>query len=502
MVKNIQMSLFDKGQDTSSDEAKAQFEKAEAPILVIRSQTIATLSTIATLVPSVATPPFSEIDPYTIGLMAIGHVIDALLIDIEESDLTVRGLIGKVSSDLENQFRSLHTEKKIDVMPVRAEMDSWSKGIVDKLLCKKELGKKKERLFDAGQNTFYDFPHSLLEEQEKASEPGSIFVKPTPACLTLYLGTLTQSIGDAQAASAAVIQRQFQRGEYFAARQRAAELYTMTKQHCMTIHAFKRKLKADAAIYGWSASVFPLIEEALLGVDDVMSIVDRLENELENVFETLPYDKQAMAEKIMTIIRQARVLYRDLQSVTMGLSGFYTECLETQGLATKHILLPSMREDVFFPLFNEVTDLEQLEIACDAVNFGCEFAAPPPLFDPIACTEILLKSYTKEEFRDESGGLECEDEVVMPFTVFDADVVNAVELRLAQITSPTLLSEIAIKFCREEFYEEANCLAIVVSTAWGLGRPLNGNLKPTRTYNEYECHEHIGDDYMITVEGT
>jgi hypothetical protein len=201
-----QMSLFGPRPDEYSQAVdRAEFEKVEAAALNTRAQTIATLSTIATIIAQSSSPPFSLIDPYTTGLMTIGHVIDSLkLLDIEDSNLTVHDLVEKVTTDLENQFEALRAEKAIDSMPWRAEIEAWSRGIVDKLLCKKGMGKKVDRLFNTETALFYDFQHSLLEEREKSTGKGGIHVKPTTACLTLYVGTLTQSIGDAQAAFAAV----------------------------------------------------------------------------------------------------------------------------------------------------------------------------------------------------------------------------------------------------------------------------------------------------------
>ena len=58
-------------QDATEEEvanARDEFDRLEATALRNRSQTVATLSTIASIVAQTATPPFSHIDPHTTGL--------------------------------------------------------------------------------------------------------------------------------------------------------------------------------------------------------------------------------------------------------------------------------------------------------------------------------------------------------------------------------------------------------------------------------------------------
>jgi hypothetical protein len=86
--------LFELDADSTPSAQKIdEFERFEAAALTTRTQTVATLSTISTIIAHSTSPPFSLIDPYTSGLMTIGHAIDSLrLLDIEESNLTVRDL--------------------------------------------------------------------------------------------------------------------------------------------------------------------------------------------------------------------------------------------------------------------------------------------------------------------------------------------------------------------------------------------------------------------------
>ncbi len=504
MKNNNQMSLFGPAPDTSSLEVnKADFDKVEAVALTTRSQTIATLSTIAAIIANSSSPPFSLIDPFTVGLKAIGHVIDSLkLLDIEDSNLTVHDLVELVTADLEKQFEALCTDKSIPMMPWRSEIDAWSRGIVDKLLCKKGMGKKIDRLFNTESGHFYDFQHSLLEEREKITGKGGIHVKPTTACLTLYLGTLTQSIGDAQAAFAAVIQRQIRRGEYHAALQSALEHQRVTKQYCVEIQQFRRKILSDAGRQGWSADVMPLIEKTQNEVDDAMSSVTELESHLDDNFESLPRDKQSLAEKVLMVIRQSRTAYRELQAIMIELPRLYHKCIESQGFASRHIPLPSLRDDLFLPLFYQVTDKEQFKKVCDAINFGCVSPTPHLLFDPIAATEVLLKPTTQEEIRDDSVGLECMDEESVTLSIFDEETIRKAKRTLLETVtaSPATLSHITGELCHEEFYEEAICVALMVSNAWVHRKLIEGALKPTRTYETYACASCSGDDYLITRE--
>ena len=506
MPDKNQMSLFSSGPDASSLEVdRAEFDKVEAAALTTRAQTIATLSTIATIIAHSSSPPFSLIDPFTIGLRAIGHVIDSLkLLDIEDSNLTVHDLVEQVTTDLEKQFEALREEKSIDIMPWRSEIEAWSRGIVDKLLCKKGMGKKIDRLFNTETGLFYDFQHSLLEEREKVSGKGGIHVKPTTACLTLYLGTLTQSIGDAQAAFAAVIQRQIRRGEYHAALQSALEHQRVTKQYCVEIQQFRRKILSDAGRQGWSADVMPLIEKTQNEVDDAMTSVTELETHLDDNFESLPRDKQSLAEKVLMVIRQSRTAYRELQAIMIELPRLYHKCIESQGFASRHIPLPSMRDDVFLPLFYQITNKDQFLKVCDAINFGCASPISPVLFDPIAATEILLKPTTQEEIRDNSVGLECMDEDSVALSIFDAETIRKARRTLLEIcqSSPTTLSQITRDLCEEAYHEEAICVALMVSNAWVHRKLIEGALKPTRTYETYACAACSGDDYLITLEET
>ena len=501
---NNQMSLFGFVPDASAQALdRAEFDKVEAAALTTRAQTIATLSTIAEIVAHSSSPPFSLIDPFTVGLMAIGHVIDSLkLLDIEDSNLTVHDLVEKVAADLDRQFEALRAEKAIEALPWRSEIDSWSRGIVDKLLCKKGMGKNVDRLFNTESGLFYDFQHSLLEEREKTTGKGGIHVKPTTACLSLYLGTLTQSIGDAQAAFAAVIQRPIRRGEYHAALQSALEHQRVTKQYCVEIQQFRRKILSDAGRQGWSADVMPLIESTQNEVDDAMTSVTELEAHLDDNFESLPRDKQTLAEKVLLVIRQSRTAYRELQAVMIELPRLYHKCIESQGFASRHILLPSLRDDVFLPLFYQVTDKGEFAKVCDAINFGCAAPVSPVLFDPVASTEILLKPTTQEEMRDDSAGLECIDEQSEALSVFDPRTVQKARQTLLAIdaSAPVPLSRLARDLCAEDYYEEAVCVALMVTNSWVHRKPIEGVLTVTRSYQRYACAACSGDDYLIARE--
>jgi len=503
-VKN-QMSLFDIGTDISSPADKAEFDKIEAAALANRAQTLATISTIASIVAQSATPPFSLIDPYSAGLMAIGHVIDSLkLLDIEESNITVHGLVEKVATDLERQFHALKAESSITDFPWRSDIETWARGIVEKLLCKKGMGKATDRLFSTESDCYYDFQHSLLEEKEDNGGKGRIYVKPTTACLTLYLGTLTQSIGDAQAAFAAVIQRQIKRGEYQAALQSALEHQRVTKQYCIEIRKFKRKILSDAEHQGWSADVLPLIRKTQDEVEDAMQSVTELDLHLDESFDMLPRDKQAMAEKVQNVIRQSRTAYRELQATMIELPLLYHRCIESQGFASRQIPLPSMRDDVFKPFFFEITNKEAFAAACDALIFGCLAPAPVMLNDSIAATEVLLRPASADEIRDESEGLECVDEESASFLIFDEETrqrAREILLKAAQAPTepPVTLSAIASGLCDEGFFEEAACVALMVTNAWTHRKPVGGALAPTRTYDKFTCAACTGDDYQLSL---
>ena len=504
MSNHGQMSLLiESGPDSFISPARVdEFDKLEAAALTTRSQTVATLSTITAIVAHSSSPPFSFIDPYTAGLMTIGHAIDSLrLLDIEESDLTVRDLEAKVSKDLMAQFESLRESHVIDSIPTMAEVETWGKGIVSKLLCRKGVGKTVERLFNTENRKFYDFQHSLLEEYQN-NDTGGIYVRPTPACLTLYLGTLTQTVGDTQAAFAAVIQRQINRGEYHAALQSALEHRRVTKQHCEVIRTLRRRVLSNASRYGWAATILPEIEAAQNDVNDAMRTVTELERHLESGLDILPRDKQSLAEKVLTVIRYSRTAYRELQAITMELPKLYSSCIASQGFASRHIPLPSMHTDVFSPLFNEVTDRAALLMACDTINSCFTLAVPPALHDPLAATEVLLRPMTQEEIRDESSSNEYVDEEDFSLSIFDAQTIDKALQAIIRkaATKPARLSNIAMAFCEEGFHEEEICSAIIVTGAWTHSRLIDNSHVATRTYERFHCAACSGDDFTIYRE--
>lgn len=501
MSDQDQMSLMFATDDDSSVPLvnNDEFEKFEAAALTTRAQNIATLSTIATIVAQSTTAPFSLIDPYTAGLMAIGHAIDSLrLLDIDESDLTVQGLESKVADDLTMQFEALQRSKQIETMPSRADIESWGKGIVNKLLCKKGVGKAVDTLFSTASGSFFDFQHSLLEEYQK-NDTGGIYVRPTHACLTLYLGTLTQSVGDTQVAFAAVIQRQISRGEYHAALQSALEHRRVTKQHCEVIRTLRRRVLSNAGRYGWDAAILPEIKAAENDVNDAMSSVTELELHLENGLDTLPRDKQSLAEKVLNVIRQSRIAYRELQAITMELPKLYSECIASQGFASRHIPLPSMYTDVFSPFFNEITNKAALLTACDVINSCFILATPPKLYDALAATELLLKPMTQEEIRDDSTKIEFIDEEELSRAIFDTEVISKAIGTIREMASmtPMKLSDIITFLCKEDFFEESICVALIVSGAWTHNRLIDNAYSAERTYEKFECSVCGGDDFII-----
>lgn len=149
---------------------RAEFERMDAIALKNRAQTITTLSTLTSIVAQQASPPFSFIDPHTTGLLALGYAIDSLrLLDIETSDLTVKELEARVAEDLRLQFTALVDENTIPEVPETKDIEIWAKGVVDKLLCKKEHGSSTERMFDTDSKQFYEFQHSLLEEYARGN---------------------------------------------------------------------------------------------------------------------------------------------------------------------------------------------------------------------------------------------------------------------------------------------------------------------------------------------
>jgi hypothetical protein len=68
---NFVSDFLTQGETEAVTIARDEFERMEAATLRNRPQTVATLATIATLVVHTSTPPFSHIDPYTTGLLAI-----------------------------------------------------------------------------------------------------------------------------------------------------------------------------------------------------------------------------------------------------------------------------------------------------------------------------------------------------------------------------------------------------------------------------------------------
>jgi hypothetical protein len=117
---------------------------------------------------------------------------------------------------------------------------------------------------------------------------------------------------------------------------------------------------------------------------------------------------------------------------------------------------------------------------------------------------MLLRPTTQEEIRDDSAGLECMDEVSVTLSIFDAETISRARQTVLEIcqSSPATLSQISKALCEESFFEEAICVALMVSNAWVHRKLLEGCLKPTRTYEKYVCASCSGDDYLITLEET
>jgi len=492
--------LFDSGKENRPDEDEVidrdEFERMEAIALKNRAQTITTLSTLTSIVAQQASPPFSFIDPHTTGLLALGYAIDSLrLLDIETSDLTVKELEAKVAEDLRLQFTALADENAIAEVPETKDIEIWAKGVVDKLLCKKEHGSSTERMFDTDSKQFYEFQHSLLEEYARGS---SIYVRPTATCLTLYLGTLTQGIGDIQTALTAVIQRQIKRGDYHAAFQAAMEHQRITKQHGEKIRGIKRKLQSNAGKYSWNDVILPDILTAQEDAKDAVSADTMLEELLEERIDELPTAKRPLAQKVLMVIRSCRDAYRELQTLAMGLPRFYSACILNQGPAIS-LNLPSMRYDVFDPLFYDIPDPDKLLSVCDVIGSVFTLPAPPVLHDIIAGTELLLKPRTEAEARDMSEEDEFTDEEDMALVIFDAETIHRAKNKISELADarPTRLSEVTAVFDPEGFTEECIVAAILISSAWARDRNYADRYRVTRLPEAFSCEACAGDDYKI-----
>ena len=492
-------------QDATEEEvanARDEFDRLEAAALRNRSQTVATLSTIASIVAQTATPPFSHIDPHTTGLRAIGHAIDSLrLLDIETSDMTVRDLEACVALDLKRQFAALTADRTITGLPETEDIEAWGKGVVDKLLCRKEHGSQTEMMFDTESGKFYEFQHALLEEYARG---GAIYVRPTAACLTLYLGTLTQGIGDIQTALAAVIQRQIARGEYHAALQTAHEHQRITRQHGEKIRTLKRRILSNAGRYSWNSTVLPEIQVAQRDVEDAISADTTLEELLDASMDNLPKERRPLAQRVLQVIKSCRNAYRELQTLAMELPRLYSSCIASQGFTSTHIPLPSMLHDVFTPLFSEVTESKALLAACDVANAIFALPRPPVLHDIVAETELLLKPGLSAETRDMSpDGDELLDEEDLALSIFDEVTITKAKntISLMANAGPTQLSDIMKTLEPEDFTEECVAAAIMISAAWAHNRNHDGMYAVSRTYGHFSCKACTGDDYLIERKG-
>jgi len=246
------------------------------------------------------------------------------------------------------------------------------------------------------------------------------------------------------------------------------------------------------------------IDAAQNDVNDAMRTVTELERHLENGLEILPRDKQSLAEKVLTVIRQSRTAYRELQAITMELPRLYSTCIASQGFVSRHIPLPSMHADVFCPLFNEVTDKIALLAACDTINSCFTLATPPVLYDVLAATEILLKPMNQEEISDESGPNEYVDEEEFSLSVFDPETIaKALQTIMSMaVTTPAKLSEIVDALCEEGYYEESICAAIIVTGAWTHRRLIDNSFTAIRTYEKFKCAVCRGDDFTIFRQET
>lgn len=478
------------------------FERMEAVALRNRSQTVATLSTIASIVAHSSTPPFSKIDPHTTGLLAIGHAIDSLrLLDIETSDMTVRDLEARVSSDLKRQFFALKADGIISAMPEAEDIAAWGKNVVDKLLCRKEHGSQINSLFDTEIDRFYEFPHALLEEYARG---GAIYVRPTATCLTLYLGTLTQGVGDIQTALAAVIQRQIARGEYHAALQTAHEHQRITRQHGEKIRTLRRRILTNAGRYSWSSSVLPEIQLAQRDVEDAIAADTTLEELLDASMDNLPKEKRPLAQRVLLVIKSCRNAYRELQTLAMELPRLYSSCIANQGFVSSHIPLPSMLNDVFTPLFYDIFDPKALLDACDVINTQFALPCPSILHDIIVETELLLKPVLVTEARDMSpDGDELLDEEDLALSIFDEMTIAKAKNTIAKMadTGPTQLSDIIKALEPEDFTEECIAAAIMISAAWAHNKNYDGRYAVSRTYGRFACQACTGDDFLIERKG-
>lgn len=493
------------GQEETEEEisiTRDEFKRLETVALRNRSQTVATLSTISSIVAQTSTPPFSCIDPHTIGLMAIGHAIDSLrLLDIETSDMTVRALEAHVANDLGRQFVSLAEGGMITEVPDARDIELWGKSVVDKLLCRKGHGSQTEKMFDTETGRFYEFQHALLEEYAR---DGAIYVRPTAACLTLYLGTLTQGVGDIQAALAAVIQRQIARGEYHAALQTAHEHQRITRQHGERIRILKRKILSNAGRYNWSEAVLPDILDAQRDVADAINADTKLEELLDVSMENLPRDRKPLAQRVLFVIKSCRNAYRELQTIAMELPRLYSSCIASQGFSSSTIALPSMHTDVFVPLFSDIHDQDALISVCDVVNVSLFLPKPPLLHDIVAVTELLLKPVPSAEARDlYPDGDEIVDEEDYALAIFDDETIRRAKHAISSMADvgPTRLSDIIGSLEPEAFTEECAAAAIMVTGAWAHGRKHAGVYRVTRTHELFSCMVCAGDDYLVERGG-
>lgn len=460
-----------------------------------RAQALAITAPLLRIIAQNETEPVSLLDPYTVAMSAVGHVIDGLqLMNLGESSLTVRDFEEMIAADIGKQYEALKTAGIIQQMPMSDEVKKTAGSILDKLLSRKEGGVFTEMMFQPQSQEFATYEYRLFDQYYDDLE-GILHIRPTPEAANLYLNSLGQPLGDMQAALTALVERQIAKGDISSAIKTASQHLNLTRQHRSEILNLRRRIQRNASGIHWLDSIKPELDKIYDDVPYLLSQDEKIYNSLSANTQVMLSDKGPLARKVLSIISNCSTIYRKLKTVVVALPDEYRQARIQEGFFTSTDPLPHLEQAILRPVIQEFSGAMLLEI--ESAILACTGVTIPKCMD----FNILAEKLTapRREVREYFDPLEVSqiEEVAIE------DIRNISEkgrkLALAALQAIDMPREISDIIQRMEEDSDSpdvgEALLLYALRAWRDGG--YAGITATRTGGRFSTRTTAGDEFRV-----
>ena len=460
-----------------------------------RAQALAVAAPLLRIIAQNETEPVSLLDPYTIAMSAVGHVIDGLqLMNLGESSLTVKDFEEMIAADITSQYKALKSAGRILQLPKPEEVKKTAGNILDKLLSRKEGGVFIEKMYQPQSQEYSTYEYRLFDQYYDDVE-GILHIRPTPEAANLYLNSLGQPLGDMQAALTALVERQIAKGDMASAIKTASQHLNLTRQHRSEILNLRRQIQRNASGIHWLESIKPELDKIYDDVPYLLSQDEKIYNSLSANTHVMLSDKGQLARKVLGIISNCSTIYRKLKIVVVALPDEYRQARVQEGFFSSTDPLPHLEQAILRPVIQDFSGAMLLEI--ESAILACTGLTTPKCMD----FNILAEKLTapRREVREYFDPMEVTQ--VEGVEIEDIRNISETGRKLAltalqSIGAPRTISDIIQRMEEDsDSPDVGEALLLYAMRAWRDDG--YAGITATKTGNRFSTCTTAGDEFMV-----